>query len=337
MQQTTPVTPIAIWDAINGFQLTNIIKTGIELDLFTKIAEGKSDTKSLAESCDASEEGVKRLCNALTVLGFLTKQDENYSLREDAGFFLSRHSPAYLGGTIEFLLSPLITEGYTRLTEAVKKGGTAIENDDSTSPENPVWVKFAHAMMPMMFMPAQIMADKLGFETDRRFKVLDIAASHGIFGITIAQKYPNAEIVALDWANVLEVTKENAEKFGVSDRHRTIAGSAFEVDFGDGYDVVLLTNFLHHFDIPTCETFLRKIHKSMNDGGKILTLEFIPNDDRVSPPVEARFSLTMLANTPSGDAYTFAELEKMFANAGFEKSERYAVSPTPQHLVISTK
>jgi ubiquinone/menaquinone biosynthesis C-methylase UbiE len=170
---------------------------------------------------------------------------------------------------------------------------------------------------------------------DKKLKVLDIAAGHGIFGINVAQRFQNAEIFALDWAGVLEVAKENAEKFGVADRYRTIAGSAFDVDFGENYNVVLLTNFVHHFDQPMNEKLLRKIRAALTDDGRVLTLEFVPNEDRVSPPVEALFSLTMLSSTPSGDAYTFAELKNMFENAGFSKNEHYPLAPTPQHLIVS--
>jgi hypothetical protein len=68
-----------------------------------------------------------------------------------------------------------------------------------------------------------------------------------------------------------------------------------------------------------------------------MTLEFVPNADRVSPPQAAGFSLTMLAATPAGDAYTFAELERMFSNAGFASSELHAIPPSIHHVVISTK
>ena len=88
------------------------------------------------------------------------------------------------------------------------------------------------------------------------------------------------------------------QKFGVSDRYHTIEGSAFDVDLGSGYDVVLVTNFLHHFDVPTCESFLKRVNGAVNDDGRVLTLEFVPNDDRISPPGEALFSLVMLAATP---------------------------------------
>ena len=228
-------------------------------------------------------------------------------------------------------------QGFGDLTNAVRKGGSTVEEDGSLDPESPMWVKFARGMMGMMMPAAMQIAEDLNFEEHQSLKVLDIAAGHGIFGIAIAQKYRNAEIYALDWANVLEVAKENAQRFGVSDRHKTIEGSAFDVDYGSDYDVILLTNFLHHFDKATNEELLGKIHKSLKDDGRVITLEFIPNEDRISPPMEALFSLTMLAGTPAGDAYTFRELEGMFENSGFSYNEHIPLEGLPQHILISTK
>ena len=68
-----------------------------------------------------------------------------------------------------------------------------------------------------------------------------------------------------------------------------------------------------------------------------MTLEFVPNEDRISPPEPAAFSLVMLVMTPSGDAYTFAELQRMLAAAGFTKSELHELPPSIHRVVISTK
>ena len=46
--------------------------------------------------------------------------------------------------------------------------------------------------------------------------------------------------------------------------------------------------------------------------------EFVPNDDRVTPPDAARFSMMMLGTTASGDAYTYRDLERMHVAAGFK-------------------
>jgi 2-polyprenyl-3-methyl-5-hydroxy-6-metoxy-1,4-benzoquinol methylase len=117
--------------------------------------------------------------------------------------------------------------------------------------------------------------------TAGRIEVLDIAAGHGLYGIAFAKLNPQAKITAVDWRNVLQVATENAAAAGVGSRHRTIPGSAFEVDFDGTYDVVLLTNFLHHFDVPTCEAVLKRLHAALRPGGRAAILEFVPNDDRV--------------------------------------------------------
>ncbi len=200
-----------------------------------------------------------------------------------------------------------------------------------------MWVKFARAMAPMMAMPSQLVAKMADPDADKKLKVLDIAAGHGLYGLAFAKQNPQAEITAVDWPNVLEVAKENAAAAGVADRYQTKPGSAFDVDYGTGYDIVLLTNFLHHFDVETCETLLRKVHAALADGGRAVTLEFVPNDDRVTPPQAAAFSMMMLGVTPSGDAYTFAELDRMFRNAGFARSELHELPPTIQRVIISQK
>ncbi|HEX8844458.1 MAG TPA: class I SAM-dependent methyltransferase [Pyrinomonadaceae bacterium] len=333
--QTQPPSPELFFETINAYQRTAALKAAIELDVFTAIAEGKQTAPELAARCETSERGMRVLCDYLVIIEFLTKEDGRYGLTSDSAFFLDRRSPAYMGGTTEFLLSPMLTSGFTDIAAAVRNGGTMIPEGGTVAPENPVWVKFARAMVPMMAMPAQAIAQLVS--NGEKQRVLDIAAGHGMFGIAIARQNPNAEVVALDWPSVLEVAKENARNAGVSDRYTTIEGSAFDVEYGEGYDLVLLTNFLHHFDPPTCEGLLRKVHAALSEGGRAVTLEFVPNEDRVSPPIPAAFSMMMLGGTPGGDAYTFKELEQMFRNAGFSKSEQRDLPATPEKLLVSRK
>jgi hypothetical protein len=61
----------------------------------------------------------------------------------------------------------------------------------------------------------------------------------------------------------------------------------------------------------------------------------VANDDRISPPMAAAFSLTMLAGTPSGTAYTFAELQTIALEAGFSSATAHAVPP--QTIVVAVK
>jgi len=336
-QHAPDVTPDLFWQTMTAFQVSAALKTAVELEIFTHIGSGKQTAAEIAEAAGASERGVRILCDILTVVGFLIKDDGRYRLTDSTAAFLDKRSPMYIGSAVDFILSPSQRRGYDDLTNAVRKGGSSVSGDASMDPESEMWVTFARAMAPLMFPTAQAVAENIGFDTDRELKVLDIAAGHGIYGIMVAKKYPKAQIYGADWNKVLTVAKENAEKYGVSDRYHTIPGSAFESDFGTGFDVILVPNFLHHFDAKTNEGFLRKLNGALAEGGKVMTVEFVPNDDRVSPPPSAMFSLVMLAATPGGDAYTFAELKQMFENAGFSHNEVIQLQPMPQHLIISAR
>ena len=336
-QAQTQPSPVLFFETINGYQRTQALKSAIELDLFTAIGEGNTTPEAIALRCQASVRGTRILCDYLVVAGFLKKENGGYGLTPDSAAFLNRHSPAYLGGTLQFLVNPMLLDTWNDIAAVVRKGGTVISPAGAMEAEHPMWADFARGMAPLMKMPAEIIARILHANSAPKWKVLDIAAGHGIFGITLAQHNRQAEIVAVDWKHVLEVAQENARQAGVQDRYRTLAGSAFEVDFGGGYEVVLLTNFLHHFDPPTNEVLLRKVHAALAPGGRAVALEFVPNEDRVSPGPAAQFSLTMLAGTAAGDAYTFAEYQQMLANAGFAESELHEMPPTFERLVVAKK
>ena len=98
---------------------------------------------------------------------------------------------------------------------------------------------------------------------------------------------------------------------------------------------MLVTNFLHHFDEATCIGFLRKARAAMVPGGRLVTLEFIPNEDRVSPPRTAAFSLNMLLQTPAGDAYTESDLSRMLNAAGFGAHNVVPVPQSPEKVIVS--
>ena len=326
-----------VWETLTGYQRTAVLKAAIELDVFSKIAAGAATCEALAMGCQAAPRGTRALLNHLVMDGFLTRDGETYRLSPTAATFLDRSSPAYLGSAAGFIASPMILEGFTRLTDAVRRGGSAVPNDATLAPEHPVWVEFARSMAPLASMTAVLLANLLDIEHAPACKVLDIAAGHGMFGITLARLHSGVQVTALDWQNVLAVADEHARAAGVADRFHTLPGSALEVPFGDGYDLVLLPNFLHHFDPPTCERLLAKSRGALAPGGRVVIVEFVPNDDRSGPADAVRFGLVMLAGTPAGDAYTFAEYQTMLRNAGFEPPALHELPPSPARVVIATR
>lgn len=330
-----PVTPALVFDMLQAHQRTAALKAAIDLDLFSAVGDGPGDIASIARHCSASERGIRILCDFLTINGILLKRENgSYRHTPTSAAFLDPRSPSCLASISQFLGNTAMQEPFKNLAEIVRTGRTNLPGDGSVEPENPAWVQFAQSMAPMMAPVVGPLSEVVLNGHSGPMRVLDIAAGHGLFGIEIAKRNPDARVTALDWAPVLAVALENARNAGVHSRYDTIPGSAFEVDFGGPYDAILLTNFLHHFDQDKCVTLLKKVHAALCPGGRAAALEFVPDEDRVSPPMSAGFAMAMLASTPAGDAYPLSVLSAMYNYAGFSDVTAHPIPMSPQTVVM---
>ncbi len=329
--------PELFLSSVTAYQRSAAIRGALDLDLFTAIGAGADTAAALAERCHATPRGIRILCDYLTAAGLLTKAGDRYRLTADSATFLDRRSPACVASAADFMYSPEVRGAFSDVAAAVRRGGTALPAGGTVAPEHPVWVRFARAMAPLMRAAARAVVETVPVDAERPLRVLDVAAGHGLFGIAFAERYPRAEVTALDWPAVLEVARENAAAAGVAERYRTIAGSAFEADLGGPYHLVLIPNFLHHFDPPTCERFLTRARAALGPGGRAVAVEFVPDEGRVTPAPAAMFALVMLCTTDTGDAYTFAELDGMFRRAGFSACVLRTPGPGGPQIVISER
>jgi SAM-dependent methyltransferase len=329
-----PPNPGLIFSMMNAHQQTAAINAAIELDIFRSIGEGPGDVPSIARHSNASERGIRILCDFLAMYGILSKHGAQYHHTPTSAVFLDPNSPASIASVAQFMNNAQIHDVYADLAGVIRNGRTHLPGEGTVEPDNPLWVEFAHKMAPMTG-PLAVPLSALVLEGHTGpMRVLDIAAGHGLFGIEIAKNHPEAEITGVDWAPVLEVSFANATKAGVHDRYRKLPGSAFNVEFGGPYNAVLLTNFLHHFDHATNVALLKKVHAALEPGGCAVTLEFVPDEGRTSPPTPVGFTLTMLTSTPSGDAYTFSELKAMYEEAGFHSVTLHPIPRSPQTAVL---
>lgn len=326
-----------LWSTFTGYQRTAVIKAAIELDVFSRIAAGTTTVEALANACGAAPRGLRPILDHLVVDGFLTRSGDVYALAPTAAAFLDRASPGYLGSAITFIASPTIVEGFHRLTEAVRQGATAVPEDGTLAAAHPVWVEFARAMAPLAGMTGALVANLLQIDAAPGGTVLDVAAGHGMFGIALARANAKVEVTALDWANVLTVAEANARAAGVGAQYHLLPGSAFDVSWGTDYAFVLLPNFLHHFDPATCEMLLAKAHAALAPDGRVVLVEFIPDEDRLGPADAVRFATVMLASTPAGNSWTFGEYRTMLQHSGFVDPVLHDLAPTPMRAVIARR
>lgn len=322
-----------VYDTALAYQRTAALTAAVKLGLFTELGRGTASAEALAAVTQASERGIRILCDYLTVIGFLIKEDSSYALTPASRRFLDQSSPAAVGDTIDFLAAPeMIALLLDDPVAYVRRGGSP--GLASVSPSNPVWVRFARAMVPFASPTAKRVAAYIAAQPKLPRNVLDIAAGHGLYGIEVARMSLETIVTAVDWEEVLAVARANAKAAGLHDRYRAIAGSAFDVPFEGDFDLVLLPNILHHFGHEDCVRLLRKAKAALSSSGQVLAIDFVPNPDRISPPEPASFAFWMLATTPNGDAYTLADYQAMAKDAGFAGATSRPLTPTPEALVL---
>src|SRR5258708_10708739 len=103
----------------------------------------------------------------------------------------------------------------------VREGGSV--GLANVAPGSPVWVKFARAMVPFVAPVARMISAEIAAWPVQPKRVLDVAAGHGLFGISLAQAIPSLEVTAIDWPAVLAVARHNAPATCVAEPDRTIS------------------------------------------------------------------------------------------------------------------
>jgi SAM-dependent methyltransferase len=250
------------------------------------------------------------LCDHLTVGQHLLKRGNRYRLTLNSRVYLSKDSPAYFGSAVKFLASDTYIRSFCDLLRSVKQGRARSSKTD--------WPGFARLMSPFARHVAEYVAEAITAKSSGPIQVLDVAAGHGLYGLAIATRNPEAHVYALDSPAVLRVAAANAREAGVRKRFHPIPGDAFKAGYGGPYDLVLTANIAHHLEPKDNIALFKKCRSALKPDGKLVLLDFVVNDDHVSPPVEAGFAIHLFA-TGSCALYTFREYRQMLLAAGFSK------------------
>src|SRR5205814_8352645 len=162
-----------------------------------------------------------------------------------------------------------------KLDDIVRTGRPA-EARNEEHPGTEFFSELVENIIPMSYGSAQALADHLKVaEAKRPMRVLDLASGSGIWGIVLAQKSPQVQVTAVDWAGMIPTTKRITQKFGVGARFKFIEGDLLEPDFGSGYDIATLGHILHSEGEERSRQLLKRVFPALKSGGTIAIGEWL--------------------------------------------------------------
>jgi ubiquinone/menaquinone biosynthesis C-methylase UbiE len=333
-QPDKPPTPERIMQLAWGYAPPLLIEAAVRHGVFDTLDQGPLLAEQLASRTNTSPRGLRMLLNALVAIQLLRRDASGrYALTEESATFLVGSKPSFQGGIFRHISTQLMPK-WIDLTEIVRTGKPA-RGVNKSEEGAAFFEKFVEDIFPMSYPAAQALGKELNFG-NKPAKVLDIAAGSGVWGIALAQAWPQAHVTAVDWEGVLPVTRRVAGRFGVGNRFNYVAGDIQTVNLGSGHDVATLGHILHSEGEARSRSLLKRVFDALAPGGTIAIAEFVANDDRTGPPNALIFAVNMLVNTDEGDTFTFAELSQWLREAGFE-NPRTLDAPGPSPLLLATK
>jgi len=311
------------------------IAAAIELDVFTRIAAGKVTAEEIAADADANAGAMRRLLDAQVGLKVLQRKGDRYSLTPAATTYLVRGSDLYMEG------AGRMTQGlamqFSQLSQVVRTGHALGEMGAANPGE--FFAFLVKSIFPASYAGSKAAVASIPKAGRNRIKeILDVAAGAAPWSIAFAEAIPEARVTALDYAQVIPVTREYTDKYGVSSRYSFIEGDLRESDFGlERYDLVILGHIIHGEGRDGGIRLIEKSATALKKGGQLLIAEFIPNDERTGPALPLLFGLNMMIATQGADVFTMREYREWLKSAGFRTIKVIRTPAAPSPLILATK
>ena len=252
----------------------------------------------------------------------------------EAATYLARGSDLYMEGVERFATMQMM--GWPQLAQVVRSGQPAVPTDQES--RGTFFATLVRCIFPMSFGGAMSAVATLNAGARARIKrILDVAAGAAPWSIPFAHAIRGARVTVVDLPQVTPVTREYTERFGVGDRYDSLEGDLREIDFGGGYDLVILGHIIHGEGRDAGRKLIERAAAALNDRGILLIAELIPNDDRTGPEHPMLFGINMLVHVQGGDVFTMKDYREWLKTAGFKQVKKIRTPMAPSPLILAQK
>jgi len=320
-----------------AYAKTSVLASAVELGIFTHIDHGKKTVEQIAKAAKSNRSGTERLLNALVGLGLVNKNKAGiFSLKPESAAFLVLGKPGYLGDMSVHSLQ--LGRTWLNLTQSVRSGkphNIIMDQKDNAEDAMP---RLVRGLFQMNYPCAKFAASYLKAKHKKISDILDVASGSGVWSIAIVEEFKAARVTALDFPEILAITREFVNRHKLSSRYKYSSGDLRDIDFGDErFDLIILGHICHSEGKIHTQQVIKKSFRALRPGGTLLVAEFLLNNDKTGPLMPLLFALNMLLNTDEGDVFTTNELKRWIIDAGFGRVGVLGKTPSVSPLIVAVK
>jgi predicted O-methyltransferase YrrM len=311
-----------------GFWASKTLLSAVELELFTVLGEEEMTAQEIRERLGLHPRATFDFPDTLVALGFLERDgsgsEGRYRNTAEASLFLDKHRPTYVGGLLE-MCNARLYRFWGDLTEALRTGQPQNEIKHTGTPmfeelyrDEARLEQFMEAMRGIQTGNFHALAET--FDFSQYETVCDVGGATGQLAVILAARHPHLRCTSFDLKVVEPIAARTIDAAGLSDRVRTAVGDFFE-DPLPRADVICMGNILHDWNLDGKLHLIRSAYQSLPEGGALIAIENVIDDDRRHNAFGLMMSLNMLIEFGDAFDYTGAQFESWCRDVGFTRTE----------------
>jgi SAM-dependent methyltransferase len=302
-----------------GFIASKALFAAVDLDLFSRIADGTTDLAALAGATGVAANRLRTLLTALKTVGLVIETDGKFANSPAAATYLVAGAPGDFRDYISVVNGGFLYEGLRHLSKAMR--GERIFPDKGFY-EGIVYSEggvggaaFSQAQHAGSLGPAQLMARRVDLGNAATF--LDVGGGSGAYTLAFLRKNPKLRATILDFPQTVDTAQRYAAEAGMADRVTHLAGNALTTPWPRNQDVVLMSYVWSAVGGNDIRTLASRAFEALKPGGIVLVHDFMVDDDHEGPAFAAWYLLASLPDNPQAECLSPGFVERCLGDAGF--------------------
>ncbi len=326
-----PADPSRIIELSTAYWGSQVLLTANRLGVFDLLAEGALPSEVVAERLKLDPRMTGLFLNACVGVGLCEKQGDGYANTAASSVFLVTGSPATMANSINFMDDIYATWG--DLEKSLRSGKPAKAPVTYLGEDAEQTRHFVYSMHDRAMAIGRALPDVVDL-TGRR-SMLDVGGGPGTFSALLTGRFEGLTAKVLELDGVATVAEEILAETGAADRVSMVRGDYQTSDFGEGYDVVLMSGMFHRETPETCRELIAKAHRCLEPGGILIVNDVFSDEGGTAPEFSALFGITMMLTAPDGCVHADADVAAWMSGKGFGNIECKPFPPPMPHRVVT--